>query len=186
MGHIIFDTAATLNGWIADEHNSLDWLFAVESAEEADEGLHPADATVIVEGATTYEWVLEQEGLIAHPEKWQRFYGSKPTFVFTTRQLPIPDGADVRFVSGDVAAQLPAIRAAADGGDIWLVGGGELAGKFIDAGALDRIAVSMAPAFLTGGAPLLPRRVGPDRLRLVSARSVGQFARLIYDVMPPG
>lgn len=183
MGKIIFDTAATLNGWIADEHHSLEWLFAVEQAEDPAGELTPVDARVLVEGSTTYEWVLRQEGLIAHPEKWQQFYGSKPTFVFTTRELPVPQGADVRFVAGDVASVLPEIRAAADGGDIWIVGGGELAGKFFDAGALDRLAVSIAPAALAAGAPLLPRRMGPDQLRLVSATAVGQFARLVYDVV---
>ncbi|QIK64192.1 dihydrofolate reductase [Leucobacter viscericola] len=184
MGNIIFDSAATLNGWIADEHNSLDWLFAVDGGDTPEDGLYPADARVLVEGSTTYEWVLQHEDLLAHPEKWQQFYGSKPTYVFTTRTLPVPDGADVRFVSGDISVVLPEIRAAADGGDIWVVGGGELAAKFFDAGALDRIAVSIAPAALTGGAPLLPRRIGPDRLRLVSAGAVGQFARLVYDVVP--
>lgn len=184
MGKIIFDAAATLNGWIADEKNSLDWLFAVEGGGSPGEGLYPADARVLVEGSTTYEWVLRHEDLLAHPEKWQQFYGDKPTYVFTTRELAVPKGADVRFVAGDVSEALPEIRAAADGGDIWVVGGGELAAKFLDAGALDRIAVSVAPATLTGGAPLLPRRVGPERLRLVSAGAVGQFARLVYDVVP--
>lgn len=145
MGRIVFDTATSLNGWIADEHNSLAWLFAVEN------GATPDD---------------------------------KPTFVFTTRQLPVPEGADVRFVSGPVADVLPFIREAAGDGDIWVVGGGDLAGQFLDAGALDEIALSVAPVALTGGAPLLPRRVESDRLRLVSAKAVGQFARLVYRVLP--
>lgn len=182
MGHIIFDTATTLNGWIADEHHSLDWLFSVENGEAPEDGLYPADAAVLVEGSTTYEWVLAHEGLLEHPERWRELYGEKPTFVFTTRELAVPDEADVRFVQGSVAQALPAIREAAGGGDIWLVGGGELAGQFLDAGALDRISLSVAPAALIGGAPLLPRRIGPDRLRLVGARAVGQFARLEYEV----
>ena len=184
MGRIIFDTATTLNGYIADEQNSLEWLFTVENGTEPAEGLFPADASVIVEGSTTYEWVLEHEGLIEHPERWREFFGAKPTFVFTRRQLPVPTGADVRFVHGDVAEALPAIREAAGAGDIWLVGGGDLAGQFADAGALDVIALSVAPAALPGGAPLLPRRLGADRLHLVSAERIGEFARLIYELRP--
>jgi len=183
MGRILFDTASSLNGWIADEHNSLDWLFAVEGGEQPDDDLYPSSATVMVEGSTTYEWVLAHERLLEHPERWPRMFGSKPTFVFTSRELPIPSGADVRLVSGGVADALPAIREAAGGGDIWVVGGGDLAGQFLDAGALDRIAVSFAPVLLTGGAPLLPRRVGSERFRLVSATAAGQFARLVYDVV---
>ncbi|MDI2097850.1 dihydrofolate reductase family protein [Ruicaihuangia caeni] len=184
MGRIVFDTATSLNGWIADEQHSLEWLFAVENGETPDEGLYPADARVLVEGASTYEWLLREQRLLEHPEKWAEFHSVKPVFVFTTRRLPVPAGADVRFVSGPVIDALPAIREAASGGDIWVVGGGDLAGQFLDAGALDELALSVAPVALTGGAPLLPRRIESDRLRLVSASAVGQFARLVYEVRP--
>jgi dihydrofolate reductase len=179
---ILFDTATSIDGFIADEHNSLAWLFAVEGGEQPDEGLLPAGATVMVEGSTTYAWLLNESDLLAHPEKWQEFHGSKPTFVFTSRELPVPAGADIRFVRGAVADALPAIRQAAGDGDIWVVGGGDLAGQFLDAGALDELAISVAPVTLGVGAPLFPRRVESDRLRLVSARAVGQFARLVYSV----
>lgn len=150
MNRFLFDTATTLNGWIADEQNSLDWLFAVEGGAEPDASLVPQNATVLVEGATTYQWVLEHEDILAHPEKWRNFHGDRPTFVFTTRALPVPEGADVRFVSGAVTDALPASRSAAGDGDVWIVGGGELAGQFLDAGALDEIAVSIAPVLLNG------------------------------------
>lgn len=182
MGRIIFDTATSINGWIADEDNSLGWLFAVEGGEQPDEGLLPESTSVMVEGSTTYEWVLAHEEILDHPERWQNFHGSRPTFVFTTRDLPIPAGADIRLVSGPVADHIEAIRAAAGEGDIWVVGGGDLAGQFLDAGLLDEIAISIAPVALTGGAPLLPRRVESAQLRLVSARAHGQFARIVYAV----
>lgn len=184
MGRILFDTATSINGWIADEDNSLSWLFAVDGGDHPDDGLFPSGATVLVEGSTTYEWILEEQDILRHPEKWREFHGEKTTFVFTSRTLPVPDGADVRFLSGAVADALPEIRQAAGDGDIWVVGGGELAGQFLDADALDEIALSVAPVALTGGAPLFPRRVESDRLRLLSAEAVGQFARLVYAVRP--
>ena len=184
MGRIIFDTATTINGFIADSANSLAWLFAVDGGEHPDEGLFPTGVGAQVEGSTTYEWVLAESDILANPEKWGEFHGDRPTFVFTTRELPVPEGADIRFVRGAVAEHLPAIREAAGDGDIWVVGGGDLAGQFLDAGALDRLALSVAPVALDGGAPLLPRRVESDRLRLVSAHAHGQFARLLYDVTP--
>lgn len=185
MGRILFDTATTINGWIADEHNSLDWLFAVEGGDQPADGLFPATASVLVEGSTTYEWLLAESDILAHPEKWREFHGDRPTFVFTSRDLPVPEGADIRFLSGSVADALPEIRAAAGDGDVWVVGGGDLAGQFLDAGALDEIAISVAPVALAGGAPLLPRRIESDRLRLESAAKVGQFARLVYRVLTP-
>jgi dihydrofolate reductase len=185
MGRILFDSATTFNGWIADTNNSLAWLFAVEGGEHPDDGLFPTAATVLVEGSTTYEWLLNEFDILNHPEKWHEFHADRPTFVFTTRDLPAPEGAGVRFVRGAVADVLPSIREAAGNGDIWVVGGGDLAGQFLDIGALDSIALSIAPVALDGGAPLFPRRVESDRLRLMSAEAHGQFARLIYDVVSP-
>lgn len=183
MGRIIFDTAVSINGWIADEDNSLEWLFAVEGAAEpeADFGL-PTDAAVMVEGSVTYEWMLTHDNLLEQPHRWQELFADKVTFVFTTRDLPVPQGADVRFVRGAVTDALPTIREAAGGGDIWVVGGGDLVGQFLDADALDVFAVSIAPVALTGGAPLLPRRIEAGRLRLTEARAIGQFVRAVYEV----
>jgi dihydrofolate reductase len=181
MSRILFETASTLNGFIADEVNSLEWLFSVVSDEQPPVA---TTATVQVEGSTTYEWVLKHEDLLAQPHKWAQYFGQKPTFVFTTRELSVPAGADVRFVSGSVADALPAIRQAAGDGDIWVVGGGDLAAQFFDVGALDELSVSIAPATLSGGARLFPRSVGADRLRLRSATAVGQFAHLVYEVLP--
>ena len=186
MNDVIYYTASTLNGYLADENNSLEWLFAV------DQGADPSGAPgypeffagvgVLVEGSTTYEWILEHDGVLEHPDKWHKFYGDRPTFVFTSRELPVPDGADVRFVSGSVAEHLSEIRAAAGEGTVWVVGGGELAGQFLDVDALDTVIVSIAPVTLDAGAPLLPRRVEADRLELRSVETFGQFAHLTYDI----
>lgn len=184
MGTIYFDTATTINGWIADENNSLAWLFAVPGGTEPDDELMPSGAAVMVEGSTTYQWLLDTEDVLANPEKWRDFHGDTPVFVFTTRDLPVPDGANIRFLSGSVAEALPILREAAGDGDIWVVGGGDLAGQFLDAGALDELRLSVAPVALTGGAPLLPRRLESERLHLAEAKAVGQFARLVYQVTP--
>lgn len=44
--------------------------------------------------------------------------------------------------------------------------------------------MSIAPAFLRAGKPLLSRSITPDRLTLVSARAVGRFVEVVYDVGP--
>ncbi|MBD7957892.1 dihydrofolate reductase [Microbacterium sp. Sa4CUA7] len=186
MARVIFYTATTLDGYLADESDSLDWLFAVPGGEGGDADFHAFldGIGVLVQGSSTYEWVLEHEDLIAHPDKWPSFYGPRPTWVFTTRQLPTVAGADVRFASGAVTDTWAEIRDAAGDLDVWVVGGGDLAGQFADAGLLDEIRVSIAPATLGAGKPLLPRRLGSDRLSLVDARRNGQFAELVYSVRP--
>lgn len=180
----IFLTASTLNGFLADENDSLAWLFAVPGGDSGGAAFDRflAGVGVLVQGASTYQWVLEHEDLVAHPEKWPAYYGERPTFVFTTRALPAVPGADIRFVSGSVAEHWDAIRDAAGDRDVWVVGGGDLAGQFLDAGHLDEIAVTFAPATVSAGKPLLPRNIGADRLALVEVAQRGPFAELRYRV----
>ena len=74
---------------------------------------------------------------------------------------------------------------AADGRDIWLMGGGDLVGQFADSGLLDRLIVTIAPVTLGDGAPLLPRDIRSDHLTLTDVTRAGQFAQLTYDVGRP-
>ncbi|QNO36714.1 dihydrofolate reductase [Protaetiibacter sp. SSC-01] len=185
MGRIRFDTATTIDGYIADEQNSLAWLFAVPGSDDAERDIATPDSAVDVMGSTTYEWMLREMDLLAHPEKWTEFFGAKTVYVFTSRELPTPDGADIRFLRGAVADALPTIRETAGDGDVWVIGGGDLAGQFLDAGALDELAVSIAPVTLGAGAPLFPRRLESDRLHLVEATQFGQFVRAVYEVRAP-
>jgi dihydrofolate reductase len=175
-------TAASLDGYIADQHHSLDWLYQFGDDAGSDYPEFIADVGALAMGASTYEWLLANEirpGTDqAHPWPY-----AQPTWVFTTRDLPrIPD-ADIRFVRGDVRPVHAAMVEAAAGKNVWLTGGGELVGQFHDHGLLDEVIVTIASVTLGGGAPLLPRRIASPPLRLVSARTYGTaFAQLTYAV----
>ena len=67
-------------------------------------------------------------------------------------------GADIRFTQAEVPDVHAEMVAAAGDRDVWIVGGGDLAGQFADRGLLDEVVVSIAPVTLGSGAPLLPRR----------------------------
>jgi uncharacterized protein YecE (DUF72 family)/dihydrofolate reductase len=177
-------TATSIDGYIADPDNSLDWLF---QAHDDAHGKGRWDAFIgavgaMAMGATTYEWMLEHEKLLDEPGKWHEFYGDIPAWVFAHRELPPIPGADVRFVQGDVTPVHEAMASVAGVKNIWLVGGGDLAGQFADRGLLDEIQIHVAPVTLGGGAPLLPRRITAPRLTLRSAEEEGGFAYLTYAV----
>jgi dihydrofolate reductase len=177
-------TATTLDGYIADENNSLDWLFEVDRAQDGDHSFAGffADVGAMAMGATTYEWVLEHERVLDDPGKWREYYGQTPCWVVTHRTLPPIPGADIRFVEGDVAPVHEQMSRAADDKNIWLVGGGDLVGQFSDRNLLDEILVGVAPVTLGRGAPLLPRRLTAAQLELVDVARDKQFARLTYRV----
>ena len=71
---------------------------------------------------------------------------------------------------------------AAHGRNNWLVGGGDLVGQFADRGLLDEILVSVAPVTLGAGAPLLPRRLTGQDLRLSNVDHDDYFVFLTYRV----
>jgi len=180
----IYYTASTLDGYLATTDHSLEWLFAVPGADEAESGIGDFVAGIgaMVMGSSTYAWVVEHELLLEKPETWTDWYGDRPTWVFTHRDLPVVEGANIRFTQDDVRDVHAEIMAAAGDRDVWIMGGGDLVGQFDDAGLLDRVTVTIAPVTLGAGAPLLPRDIRSDRLMLTGVRQVGQFAELSYDV----
>ena len=178
-------TASSIDGFIADDANSLDWLFAVES-EPPGFAAFFAGIGAFAMGATTYEWVLAHEHVLDQPERWAQWYGDTPGWVFTHRDLPPVPGANLTLVDGPVGPVHQAMVAAAGGKDIWLVGGGELVGSFADEGRLDEIVVQFAPVTLGSGAPLLPRRLLSARLSLLDVERIGQFVQATYGVGKPG
>lgn len=175
-------TAASLDGYIADPAHSLDWLFQFGEEPTSDYPEFVAAVGAIVMGSHTYEWILRHQILPGadHPQPWAY---TQPVWVFTSRELPGVPGADIRFVQGDVRAVHRAMTDAAAGKNLWILGGGELAGRFHDHGLLDEIIVTIASVTLGGGAPLLPRRIVTPPLELVSVRAVGaDYAQLTYRV----
>jgi dihydrofolate reductase len=181
-------TATTVDGYIADEHNSLDWLFVVDRGENGSASFDAffAEVGAMAMGATTYEWVVDHDNLLEDPSKWQAFYGERPCWVFTHRTLPAIPGAKLTFVQGDVEPVHEEMTKAAGGKNIWLVGGGDLVGQFADRNLVDEILLGVAPVTLGGGAPLLPRRLTTSDLELVDVEREGQFARLTYRFLQSG
>ena len=156
-------TAASIDGFIATPEHSLHWLFR-QDFDTAGPMAYPAFIErigALVLGASTYEWLRR------HQESWEY---TQPTWVFTHRDLPVPDGADVRIEQGDVARVFPEIVRAAAGTDVWVMGGGDLAGQVADAGLLDEVWVQFAPVTLGAGQPLLPRALQLELLETARNR----------------
>ncbi|WP_200329232.1 dihydrofolate reductase family protein [Leucobacter sp. L43] len=172
MTRTIYYTATTLDGYLADPDDSLDWLLRQpqEAGGAGDYDSFIRGIGALVMGATTYEWVLEHEQGVWSYEL--------PAFVLTHRDLPSPRSttnggpADVRFRQGGIAELGQEMRDAAGANDLWVVGGGDLAGQFADLGQLDEIVTSIAPVVLGAGRPLLPRRLD---LELMQVERNGAF-----------
>ena len=169
-------TATSLDGFIADPEHSLSWLLSrdidADGPMSYQQFIHSVGA--IAMGSSTYRWILEHDAAAADAWPYEM-----PCWVFSHGDLPQRPG-DIRFVQGSVEPVHREMSAAAGERNVWVVGGGDLAGQFADAGLLDEVWVQYAPVCLGSGAPLLPRRL---ELRLNEVARNADFACARYSVV---
>lgn len=175
-------TASSLDGFIATPDDSLEWLFPLGDINDTSFPQFFAGVGALAMGSATYQWMLDHVVTPGSPHggKWPY---AQPCWVFSSRNLPPIPGADIRFTRGDVKPVHEAMQKAAEGKNVWLVGGGDLVGQFHDAGLLDEVIVQVGSVTLGAGKPLLPRKITSPPLQLVAVRQVGTgFAELRYEV----
>jgi len=167
----VYYTATSLDGFLATLDDSVAFLDDVPQPSEDTYTPFIANVGAIAMGRATYEFLLRHmEG----DGKWP--YPDHPVWVFTHHDFPERDG--VTFTSDPILNVHEGMVKAAGGKDVWICGGGDLAGQFLDAGLLDELVITVASRTLRDGKPLLPRDA---KLTLTSARRLGDgFAELRY------
>lgn len=178
-------TAASLDGFLATEDDSLEWLFPLGDVNASSYPEFIAEVGALAMGSSTYEWMMRNSAQVI-AEVGSAWPYTQPAWVFTSRELtksPTVGDAEIHFVRGDVRPVHEAMRAAAGGKNIWIAGGGDLAGQFYDAGLLDELIIQIGAATLGRGKPLLPRRILSPTLKLTTVRPLGDaMVELRYDV----
>jgi dihydrofolate reductase len=183
--------AASLDGFIAESDDTLDWLLKYEGSFEG-EGTEPGPMSggsydrfyegvgALVSGSTTYEFVLDHLGEL---DGWP--YRGKPCWVLSSRDLPLPEGegVDVRFANAKVRDLYEEMIAAAGERNLWVIGGGNVATQFADEGLLDELLVTVVPVVLGEGKPLFDRRLpgGPIQLTGTTTFETG-MVELRYEI----
>jgi dihydrofolate reductase len=192
VSKIQYYCAASLDGYIADADDGLDWLLAYEGSSDL-EGAEPGPMSpggayerfydgvgALISGSTTYEFVLDHLG---EGDEWP--YAGKPYWVLSSRDLPAPsaDGADVRIASADVSELHEAVIEAAGGLNVWVLGGGNVASQFAEAGLLDEVLVTVVPVVLGTGKPLLDDRLPGGAMKLTGTRTFATgMVELDYEI----
>jgi dihydrofolate reductase len=148
--------AASLDGFIARMDGRVDWL---ETSDEYAGGA-TMDPTVVeaflktidcyVMGSRTYETAL---GFESKGFGWA--YGTTPTFVLTSRALSRTRDT-VHFHSGDLTTFVnedlrPKFR------NIWIAGGGAVAGECLRLGLADEVRYSILPIVIGAGIPFFDK-----------------------------
>ena len=184
MMRSVYYCASSLDGFIAESDDTIDWLTSYQPSPlgpdvEPVGGVFPEEYAefydgigALVSGSATYEWIH------ANLAEWP--YPGKPYWVLSSRELPVPEGQDVRF-----GGTFEEMLASAGERKLWIVGGGGVASQFAEAGLLDQVRVTVVPVVLGAGKPLFERRLPgpPMRLAGVVPRASG-MVELRYDRLP--
>src|SRR6266542_497145 len=100
VARCVYYAAVSLDGYIAEADDTIDWLTAYDGTYEGEappvEGGYEefyAEVGALVSGSVTYEWIL---GHMARGGEWP--YRGKPCWVLSSRELAVPsgEGIDVR------------------------------------------------------------------------------------------
>ena len=173
---IIVNIATSADGYIARLDGNLDWLTS-RPAQKGFYGLpefeRSIDAKIL--GRKTFDRSLQMGA---------RFGAGAAHYVFTRRSPPAFVPAGVHFVTGCVAAFADRIRTEA-GKDVWMMGGGEIIGSFLDEDAIDEFIITVVPTFIGAGIPLLAPRPRGLALGLLGVRQFpDDVVQLHYEVKP--
>ena len=175
---IIVNVGTSADGFIARPDGDLEWLTRRPPPEGfygMDKFMQSVDTKLL--GRKTYDHSLRMG---ANFDSNSRYY------VFSKQPPPatVPDG--VEFITEGIGVFAERLRDS-EGKNIWMMGGGEIIGSFLDEGAIDEFIISIVPIFIGEGIPLMAHRHRDVPLDL---RSVRQFpdgvVQLHYNVMREG
>jgi dihydrofolate reductase len=160
---IVLYLACSLDGFIAAPDGSVAWLDRFSAGGDYSYAGFLAGVGALVMGSRTYEQALGFGG-------WP--YARLPCFVPTSRTLPVPDGAVIRFRRGDDLETLATeARTAAGDRVVWLVGGAALARSMLDKGLVEMLDLAVMPVLLGTGVPLFVSGTRPYGLALRESRT---------------
>lgn len=159
--------ASSLDGFIAREDGSIDWL--PQSGNSGYEEFFKTIDTVII-GRKTYEQIL---AFGKYP------YEGKKSYVLT-KNTTIKKEGNVEFVFE--AEKLVKELISSSGKDIWLVGGAELVSVFLNQDLIDEIILSIIPVVLGKGIPLFKNIRRETKLQLLKTREYDELVELNYKV----
>ncbi|HOW31697.1 MAG TPA: dihydrofolate reductase family protein [Bacteroidales bacterium] len=154
--------ATTLDGFIAREDGSLDWLTGMPNPGQTDHGYNEFIQSIdtIVMGRKTYQEVL------GFGVPWP--YADCMTYVATTNsrfETSTPSTGIIRAINSETIQQLRL----GSSKNIWLVGGGEIITAFLNEHAIDEMIISVVPIILGKGIRLFAHQPAETHFELVSS-----------------
>lgn len=154
MRKVIYYVTQSLDGYIADQNGSVDWLYGAPNTDYGYEDFYASVDTVLF-GSATYETILSFGDYYPYEDKQVFVYSSKPLVSVSENTT----------ICSEPAAHHVARLKLEEGSDIWLGGGGKLGAALLNAGLVDELRIFVQPILLGQGIRLveqLDRFIGLD------------------------
>ncbi|MFZ4582383.1 MAG: dihydrofolate reductase family protein [Paludibacter sp.] len=160
MSKVILYIASSIDGFIARENGSLDWLDNLPNPDSIDHGYNEllADIDTIIMGRKTYEVLL------GFGFDWP--YLNKKTYIVSRNTELIISTPNTFLVNDELSAFTHQIKLS-NSKNCWLVGGGELVHFYLNNNLVDKIIISIAPVILGVGIPLFVGKSTESKWTLV-------------------
>lgn len=141
--------AATIDGFIARENDSLDWLLEFPNPNKIDHGYNEfiSEVDLIIMGRKTYEVLLTLE------KNWP--YSNCKTYIATS-DLNYSLKFENTFLLNEINKAVIDSLKSESKKNIWLVGGGDLITQFLNLDSVDEMIISIIPLILGKGIRLFP------------------------------
>ncbi len=161
--------ASSLDGYIAKEDGTVDWL--PENTDSGMDHFYKSIDTVLM-GNTTYEQILT----------FGKFpYKDKISYVFTRNPDQKKKDENVEFTSE--VEEFTKKLISSSGKDIWLVGGSDITSTFFNLKFVDELILSVIPVVLGKGIPLFQNIKEEIKLELIKTTEYPELIELRYKVL---
>ena len=169
---------SSLDGFIAKRDGSVDWLHSTDSYDQG-EVLSEEMITKVLAGIDCY---VMGSRTYQDAERLGWPYGDIPVFVFSNRDLTTTR-SNVSFLSGDIEKVLNE-ELRNNYKNIWLVGGSDLAKRFLKLDLVDEIIVSIMPVLLGDGVLFFDHIEREKRLHLKDSKAYSDgMVEITYEIL---
>ncbi|GEL14821.1 dihydrofolate reductase family protein [Pediococcus cellicola] len=168
MRQVQFYGAISLDGYLATPQHDLQWLFDTAGGDKAnsDHFFKQVDTTIM--GRKTYEVTKNTMGD-------ELLFPDKTNYVLSrTREGQTRDATYMNQSPVDLVRHLQA----QSGGNIWIVGGGQIVTDLVAEDLIDEWWIQIAPVLLGKGIRLFPEGDYERRLELIDVTHYDQLAEL--------
>jgi dihydrofolate reductase len=173
MRKIIAYVATSADGFIARPDGDVGWLDRPEPPGGYGMKAFYGTVDTVLLGRKTWEMGRKLG---------QALFPGKKNYVFS-RRARAPRAPGIEVVKGDVGRFSRKLRRAA-GKHVWLVGGADLIGAFLDAGEIDELVVHVIPVLIGKGIPLVAPRHREVPLKLIGSRKYSDGVMRLHYAVP--